>query len=315
MPRLSGLISGPRWLTARWAMCSARSALRSSSGRIKQEHRPGVAASSASDRPVDQSCQTISSTSAVRSSTTWSPSTTAWADVELPAQQRLGGPGQGLGDEGEQLDRPGRRSSGQIVLGSIMVRHDPTAGDNQEFAYRSRIVHLWMALRITSAPARVWVVLDTREAGGRSWTLAADRRSRTVGGPSRRSPTLLDEAPTSKFHRRAVLISGMGFFTDAYDLFVIGTVAALVKTQWHLSHHADELGDRIGDPGGLRRCLRLRSHRRRPRAQDGLHRRGGHHDRRRARLGARARTSSSWSSPASSSASASAATTRSRRCS
>ncbi|MGO8864626.1 MAG: MFS transporter, partial [Acidimicrobiales bacterium] len=28
---------------------------------------------------------------------------------------------------------------------------------------------------------------------------------------------------------------GMGFFTDAYDLFVIGTVAALVKTQWHLS--------------------------------------------------------------------------------
>ena len=46
---------------------------------------------------------------------------------------------------------------------------------------------------------------------------------------------LLDDAPTSKFHRRAVLISGMGFFTDAYDLFVIATVAALVKTQWHLS--------------------------------------------------------------------------------
>src|SRR5579872_5953221 len=46
---------------------------------------------------------------------------------------------------------------------------------------------------------------------------------------------LLNEAPTSKFHRRAVLISGMGFFTDAYDLFVIATVAALVKTQWHLT--------------------------------------------------------------------------------
>jgi MFS transporter, PHS family, inorganic phosphate transporter len=46
---------------------------------------------------------------------------------------------------------------------------------------------------------------------------------------------LLNEAPTSRFHRRAVLISGMGFFTDAYDLFVIATVAALVKTQWHLS--------------------------------------------------------------------------------
>jgi MFS transporter, PHS family, inorganic phosphate transporter len=46
---------------------------------------------------------------------------------------------------------------------------------------------------------------------------------------------LLDEAPTSRFHHRAVLISGMGFFTDAYDLFVIATVATLVKTQWHLS--------------------------------------------------------------------------------
>ncbi len=46
---------------------------------------------------------------------------------------------------------------------------------------------------------------------------------------------LLDEAPTSRFHRRAVLISGMGFFTDAYDLFVIGIVGAIVATQWHLS--------------------------------------------------------------------------------
>jgi PHS family inorganic phosphate transporter-like MFS transporter len=46
---------------------------------------------------------------------------------------------------------------------------------------------------------------------------------------------LLDEAPTSRFHRRAVVISGMGFFTDAYDLFVIATVAALAKTQWHLT--------------------------------------------------------------------------------
>jgi MFS family permease len=46
---------------------------------------------------------------------------------------------------------------------------------------------------------------------------------------------LLDEAPTSRFHRRAVLISGMGFFTDAYDLFVIGIVGAIVTVQWHLS--------------------------------------------------------------------------------
>jgi PHS family inorganic phosphate transporter-like MFS transporter len=46
---------------------------------------------------------------------------------------------------------------------------------------------------------------------------------------------MLNEAPRSGFHRRAVVISGMGFFTDAYDLFVISTVAVLVKSQWHLS--------------------------------------------------------------------------------
>jgi MFS family permease len=46
---------------------------------------------------------------------------------------------------------------------------------------------------------------------------------------------LLNEAPRSKFHHRAVLICGMGFFTDAYDLFVIGTVGAIVTSQWNLS--------------------------------------------------------------------------------
>jgi MFS transporter, PHS family, inorganic phosphate transporter len=56
--------------------------------------------------------------------------------------------------------------------------------------------------------------------------------------PGQDRPTvedLLNEAPTSRFHRRTVVISGVGFFTDAYDLFVIGTAAALVTTQWHLS--------------------------------------------------------------------------------
>jgi MFS transporter, PHS family, inorganic phosphate transporter len=46
---------------------------------------------------------------------------------------------------------------------------------------------------------------------------------------------LLNEAPRSKFHRRTVLVSGVGFFTDAYDLFVISTVATIVAAQWHLS--------------------------------------------------------------------------------
>ncbi|MFI5063297.1 MAG: MFS transporter [Streptosporangiales bacterium] len=44
----------------------------------------------------------------------------------------------------------------------------------------------------------------------------------------------LDEASISRFHVRAVLVSGMGFFTDAYDLFVIGIAATLIKQEWHL---------------------------------------------------------------------------------
>jgi MFS family permease len=44
----------------------------------------------------------------------------------------------------------------------------------------------------------------------------------------------LDEAKLSRFHLRAVLVSGMGFFTDAYDLFVIGIVSTLLKHEWQL---------------------------------------------------------------------------------
>jgi MFS transporter, PHS family, inorganic phosphate transporter len=44
----------------------------------------------------------------------------------------------------------------------------------------------------------------------------------------------LDDAPLSRFHLRAVLVSGMGFFTDAYDLFVIGIASTLIKQEWHL---------------------------------------------------------------------------------
>ena len=59
----------------------------------------------------------------------------------------------------------------------------------------------------------------------------------SVGGRPAEAATViqaLDNAPLSAFHRRAVLVSGVGFFTDAYDLFVISTVAALVAVQWHL---------------------------------------------------------------------------------
>jgi MFS family permease len=47
--------------------------------------------------------------------------------------------------------------------------------------------------------------------------------------------TALDEATLNRSHLRAVVASGVGFFTDAYDLFVIGIASALITKDWHLS--------------------------------------------------------------------------------
>jgi MFS family permease len=45
----------------------------------------------------------------------------------------------------------------------------------------------------------------------------------------------LDEASLGRVHLRAVVASGVGFFTDAYDLFVIGIASTLITKGWHLS--------------------------------------------------------------------------------
>ena len=52
--------------------------------------------------------------------------------------------------------------------------------------------------------------------------------------PETRAAVPLEVPADSALRRRALLVSGMGFFTDAYDLFVIGIVTTLLKTQWHL---------------------------------------------------------------------------------
>jgi PHS family inorganic phosphate transporter-like MFS transporter len=44
----------------------------------------------------------------------------------------------------------------------------------------------------------------------------------------------IDDAQMSKAQWGIVLISGMGFFTDAYDLFIIGVVLKLLKSEWHI---------------------------------------------------------------------------------
>ncbi len=45
----------------------------------------------------------------------------------------------------------------------------------------------------------------------------------------------LDEAEIGSKHWLTVLTAGMGFFTDAYDLFIIGTVTVLLTPIFHLS--------------------------------------------------------------------------------
>src|ERR1700761_6788182 len=66
------------------------------------------------------------------------------------------------------------------------------------------------------------------------------------GGPSRMSTATtadaggtdllrqLDEQHITRTHWEIMFISGMGFFTDAYDLFVIGVVMSLLKPLWHV---------------------------------------------------------------------------------
>ena len=45
----------------------------------------------------------------------------------------------------------------------------------------------------------------------------------------------LDEQHISPTHWKIMFISGMGFFTDAYDLFIIGVVMSLLKSEWQVS--------------------------------------------------------------------------------
>jgi nucleotide-binding universal stress UspA family protein len=45
----------------------------------------------------------------------------------------------------------------------------------------------------------------------------------------------LDDSKVTGVQWKIMLVSGMGFFTDAYDLFVIGIVVVLLTPEWHLS--------------------------------------------------------------------------------
>jgi len=63
----------------------------------------------------------------------------------------------------------------------------------------------------------------------------------TTTAPSTDSFTDLDESGITPEHWKIMFISGMGFFTDAYDLFIIGVAMHLIKAEWHTSPLADGL--------------------------------------------------------------------------
>lgn len=44
----------------------------------------------------------------------------------------------------------------------------------------------------------------------------------------------IDDERISKAQWAIVFVAGMGFFTDAYDLFIIGVVLKILHTEWHL---------------------------------------------------------------------------------
>jgi len=51
----------------------------------------------------------------------------------------------------------------------------------------------------------------------------------------------MDASKVTRLHWKIMFISGMGFFTDAYDLFIIGVVMSMLKKEWAVSPLAEGL--------------------------------------------------------------------------
>jgi MFS transporter, PHS family, inorganic phosphate transporter len=61
------------------------------------------------------------------------------------------------------------------------------------------------------------------------------------GEVSRESLARLDDAPNCPEHWKILITAGMGFFTDAYDLFIIGVAATLITAEWHVAGYQKSL--------------------------------------------------------------------------
>jgi MFS family permease len=51
----------------------------------------------------------------------------------------------------------------------------------------------------------------------------------------------LDDLETCAEHWKILITAGMGFFADAYDLFIIGVAASLIAVQWHIAGYQRSL--------------------------------------------------------------------------
>ncbi len=65
--------------------------------------------------------------------------------------------------------------------------------------------------------------------------MSADERNLAFAGSAAHDFAEMDDARISAHHWKIMFISGMGFFTDAYDLFIIGVVMTLLKPLWHVN--------------------------------------------------------------------------------
>ena len=86
----------------------------------------------------------------------------------------------------------------------------------------------------------------------------------------------MDDSEITKQHWKIMFISGMGFFTDAYDLFIIGVVMSILKDEWHPSPVAVGLVTFDGAAGFGVRGDPVRARRRHAGPQAHLRLRGPH---------------------------------------
>ena len=71
-------------------------------------------------------------------------------------------------------------------------------------------------------------------------TVSRASRAGTILPPppvTRESLARMDGGGTTREHWKILLVTGMGFFTDAYDLFIIGIVASMIATEWHTASY------------------------------------------------------------------------------